>query len=772
MAEATLEIDIETKQALKDMAKFQKKTVTSIKAVESSFSLLKAAAGVAVGVFAGRKLIGGIEAVTDAASVQEDAINQLNTAFKITGKFTEEASKDFQEFASSIQETTKFGDEALLQNAALIQSLGDLSTDGLKEATKAAADMSAALGIDLTAAATLVGKAAAGEIGSFSRYGVVIKKGADNAETFSKALDALNSKFGGSAAAQVNTFSGALQQTQNTFGDLQEELGFLITRNPIVIKGIKVAGDAFRSLIKIVSENKAEIGEFVGKAFKGIVNAIPSIIKGFKFLFDAFRGIGLAASSVIIVIADFIGALLKVDIVADIFNQVIDAFKGLAGAAIAAFSVILDGLSALGVDVGDFQQTVDDLGISLIESIGSDAASEVSSSLDSMRESALQFGTDTELAFVDIDKAIAVVAETAQTVADEVNKIDLSEKIAATVDANVEAVIGPSFFSTVGDAFAKVLENIDAKKVGVGFVQSALKGTEGARNGIKKGFETIGESFLPGFGGAIGEIAGELTKGPEHVRSMVEQFVEALPILIEAFAEALPVIIETLAAKSDEIILAIIQGIPKIILALVQGMPRIITELVKASPAIVRAIAFAIPEELAKQVFSLNFDGAKLNKIIGDIGTKIQGFFTGLLALPGKFLSIIGDGLKKILDKLNPVSGVKKAGGAISKAGSDVADFLGFAEGGVVPGVGNADTFPAALTPGELVVPKDDVTKLRSFLNNQNQGSNSDGVTTALLSQVIQLLEQPMNVSTTAEVDGEALANIMLDLSRQNARVA
>jgi F0F1-type ATP synthase membrane subunit c/vacuolar-type H+-ATPase subunit K len=175
----------------------------------------------------------------DLAKRQEDAINSLNVALQITGKFSQAASQQIQDLASDIQKSTRFGDEELLETAALIQQLGDLTVKDLGEATRATADFAAALRIDLRSAATLVGKAAAGEIGSFSRYGVVIEKGKNNAETFSNTLTKLNSKFGGAAAGQVNTFSGAVDQLGNTFGDTLEELGFFITQNETLIEGLK-----------------------------------------------------------------------------------------------------------------------------------------------------------------------------------------------------------------------------------------------------------------------------------------------------------------------------------------------------------------------------------------------------------------------------------------------------------------------------------------------------------------------------------------------------
>jgi len=190
MADVIITLDLDGKSVNKKLNKFEKDSKKSGNKAGKQFSVafatqskksligLKTLA-VTVGATIAAAFSG--KAIIAAASQQQDAINDLNSALRITGKFTEQASQDFQEYASSLQEVSKFGDEVILTNAALIQSLGNLEQDALKGATQAALDMAAALGIDLTAAAALVGKAAAGEVGSFSRYGVSIKKGANNA---------------------------------------------------------------------------------------------------------------------------------------------------------------------------------------------------------------------------------------------------------------------------------------------------------------------------------------------------------------------------------------------------------------------------------------------------------------------------------------------------------------------------------------------------------------------------------------------------------------
>ena len=67
-------------------------------------------------------------------------------------------------------------------------------------------------------------------------------------------INTLNEKFGGAAAAQINTFSGATEQLSNTFGDLLEEIGFLITRSPFVVQAVKSLEGVFKVAIAEVQE--------------------------------------------------------------------------------------------------------------------------------------------------------------------------------------------------------------------------------------------------------------------------------------------------------------------------------------------------------------------------------------------------------------------------------------------------------------------------------------------------------------------------------------
>ena len=100
---------------------------------------------------------------------------------------------------------------------------------------------------------------------------------------------------------------------------------------------------------------------------------------------------------------------------------------------------------------------------------------------------------------------------------------------------------------------------------------------------------------------------------------------------------------------------------------------------------------------------------------------------------------------------------------------------FGYAEGGIIPQGFPNDSYPAALSSGELVVPRDLVRGLDRMIARDDRGgvsgSSDGGVNTALLLKIANLLSQPMQVSTSAEVNGKAFADIILQLNRQNARL-
>lgn len=334
LEELVVKISADVEGLKKDMTEAQRATAAATdrmaksmegmsKDSEKSLLSLNRILETTAGVFAGEALLGAIrgagEAVAgffktlvvdsvQAAQESEAATARLNQALAQSGRYSKQASDSFKEFASSLQSTTSFEDDAIVSAGALIQTLGQLDEDGLKKATTAALDLSAALGVDLNTAAMLVGKAAAGEVGSFGRYGIAIEEGATKAETFARALDALQSRFGGSAQTQVMTFAGATEQLKNAFGDFQEEVGAVFTQNSALSAVLVEVKEIFEDLGGLVQENRDYLQGLVKDGIIYLAEAIPLVVDGVhtlsNSLTEAKKGIAALAGG----LAELVGA--------------------------------------------------------------------------------------------------------------------------------------------------------------------------------------------------------------------------------------------------------------------------------------------------------------------------------------------------------------------------------------------------------------------------------------------------------------------------------
>jgi hypothetical protein len=277
---------------LKKVEQAQDRVAKTAKSSNAAFAgLAKSALAYGATLFG---LQASIRFVTESIALQaeqEKAVNQLNLALANQGNLLDGTSERLQEFASAQQAVTIFGDEAILGLQAQLAGYGQ-AEEQIIRSTKAALDFAAATGRDLRSAGDLVGKAFVGSTGELSRYGIVLDEGLDKTEKFDAVLDQLSTRFGGSAAAATQTFTGGVQQLGNTFGDTQEAfgkfLGFLTSNGQQAFSGFtsvleRVAKFFSQDLIIALSEARARFSEFLAAWIDGfaeigdVLNRIPGI---------------------------------------------------------------------------------------------------------------------------------------------------------------------------------------------------------------------------------------------------------------------------------------------------------------------------------------------------------------------------------------------------------------------------------------------------------------------------------------------------------------
>ena len=188
------------------------------------------AAGIGAAILVAKKLVKVGADMVNAYAEQESAEARLAVAIRSTGREAEINQKALQDMASSLQQVTRFGDEATISAMAMLQQLGNLDEEGLKKVTPAMLDFAEAQGVSLQTAAQLIGKTLGSTTNALTRYGVMLDATAPASEKLAAITQGLNDKFGGTAEAVGATTQGKIAQYKNAIGDLQEVGGKMIAR--------------------------------------------------------------------------------------------------------------------------------------------------------------------------------------------------------------------------------------------------------------------------------------------------------------------------------------------------------------------------------------------------------------------------------------------------------------------------------------------------------------------------------------------------------------
>ena len=227
--------NIDLKVRIKGAAKAKK----GLGGVDNSLkSLGKSAMAAGAAFFGARAIIGGIKSVVALEREQTLAVKKLETAL---GKNVDALLKQ----ASALQQVTTFGDETIIQAQAML-AMFIKDEEQLKKATIATLDLAAAKGMDLVAAADLVGKSVGSSTNALARYGVSATGAAGSTERLNSIVDGMTQFFGGQATAIVDTMAGSLDQMSNAAGDVGEVIGSALA--PAVMKVSKFLKSAAESV--------------------------------------------------------------------------------------------------------------------------------------------------------------------------------------------------------------------------------------------------------------------------------------------------------------------------------------------------------------------------------------------------------------------------------------------------------------------------------------------------------------------------------------------
>ncbi len=252
------------------------KGVLGAEAFISAFNFVKDAA---VGLF-NTFVVDGVAGAREA----EASLIKLKATLANTGDQANGTLEDFQAFAAQMQANTKADGDAVLGQLALAKQYG-LTNAQAKQVVQTATDM-AARGYDADTSVKQLAESFSGQAGRLAKLNPALRELTEEQLKAGAAADLLAAQFEGSAAKAVETFDGKLAQAQNAFGDLQEEIGFLITQNPALTDALGLAVSYFQELTQYIGQNKEEIKAFVGDAVTLLVEAFIMAVEAGKAFFE------------------------------------------------------------------------------------------------------------------------------------------------------------------------------------------------------------------------------------------------------------------------------------------------------------------------------------------------------------------------------------------------------------------------------------------------------------------------------------------------------
>jgi len=205
---------------LRKTLKDSEKQLTAFGKLQSKWSQ---ASALAYGV-AGSAAFEFGKAAVQAAMEDQKAQALLADQLRKTVGATSTAIAASEDFIEKLMLSSNVADDQLRPALAqLVRVTGD--TTSAQKLLATAVDVSVGAGRDLQSVAIAIGKAAQGSTAGLAKLGIVLEDGAAKGGDLDAIMAALNDKFGGAAAAAVDTTAGRIENLNVRFGELKEQIG-------------------------------------------------------------------------------------------------------------------------------------------------------------------------------------------------------------------------------------------------------------------------------------------------------------------------------------------------------------------------------------------------------------------------------------------------------------------------------------------------------------------------------------------------------------------
>jgi len=300
-------------RSLDEIERKAARSVSAVETLRSSFAGLALKLGAFLGVTA------GFSTMIQNTITAERALAKMQGVIKSTGGVAGRTSEQLEAFSAALQKSTIYGDDVIQEGMALLLTFRNIRGEVFDRTTKAALDMATALGMDLTSAMQMLGRAVndpSTGLMMLSRVGVRISApvqqaikdlvaSGDIVRAQNLVLDEMEKRFGGLASSMRGTLGGAIQSLKNAFGDLFE-------MNKL--KGVPSLTQQFERLTATLSSEKArQAADAIGGAMLSAINAITKATASlFSFLETHSTAVKVAVYGMVGAFVALKGAVLAI----------------------------------------------------------------------------------------------------------------------------------------------------------------------------------------------------------------------------------------------------------------------------------------------------------------------------------------------------------------------------------------------------------------------------------------------------------------------------
>jgi phage-related protein len=636
----------------------------------------------------------------------EEHTKRLSNALRLMGSDSVTATtQHFKKLGEEMANLTGVGSETVEDMARLGVTMG-LNTDQIDRYIRAAADASAATGIDMSQAFELVTQSLKGQTKGLASIIPEMKNFTDEQAKAGKAADYFAERMSGFAEANADSFSVTMKKNASALEDLQKALGSVVVDILNIGKGQNVIGEVLTSAKNLVQEYHDELVEIGRSTIDFFERVSTFVIAAVSGLIMVFTG-SLAGIADLFRFKEFAqkmdaktkeAAMILKEASKDLFSILATPNKeekkeskgGPKGKPIAspvdpkitaqaaeyqkALSEIqkkTDELNLSARESGMTQLEVLDEELKMINKVIDAKQKEIQANIEAGKYSKEQ-GANLIAAFEDQRKAAGEDNDSKKEQAPG-QEYDAAIKAGASMTNDITKAFQTGTMGMVTGMLGAVDAFVGAAQAVVDFIPGLLdkianlfNSIADLPNKIANGLQKVLDSILNWIANTLPNWLKAIPKMLKMIaKFLVEGLLQAFNSLFDAVPQLLMDLINYIPEFVERFVQGIIQAVPLIVISFIQ---KILPKIPGIAIAIIKVLVIGLPMAIVKGVF----------EAWKAIAGSIKNLFKGIKFETPKF-SGIGDAIKKLSGSTASLFGVRDLGGAqdsMSKASNKVADAL------------------------------------------------------------------------------------------------